>query len=136
MCTWKKNVYYMAIGLNVLEYVFVQVDNSVSQVSVILLIFYLLVLSIIERWMLKSSTIIMDFPVAFFSSVSFASYIINFVRCMPALLEVLHILMSWPLHHYVTFVFNHLNGASSGITIAPPCVFWFCCCLAYHFLAF
>lgn len=39
----------MAIGLNVLEYVFVQVDNSVSQVSVILLIFYLLVLSIIER---------------------------------------------------------------------------------------
>lgn len=39
----------MIIGWNTLEYVFVQVDDSVFQVSEILLILYLLVLSITER---------------------------------------------------------------------------------------
>lgn len=48
-CVLEKNVYYMIIGWNTLEYVFVQVDDSVFQVSEILLILYLLVLSITER---------------------------------------------------------------------------------------
>lgn len=45
-------------------------------------------------------------------------------------------LMNWPLYHYVMLVFNHFNSAQSGINIAFPSVFWFSCCMAYHFLSF
>lgn len=53
------------------EYVFVQVDNSVFQLFVCLLILYLLVLPITKRWILKSLTIIMDLFTALFSSITF-----------------------------------------------------------------
>ena len=75
MCVLEKNMCNMVIGWNVLEYVFVQVDNSVFQVSVILLILYLLVLSITGRRLLKSSSIIVDLSVFLFSPIKFLPYV-------------------------------------------------------------
>ena len=52
-------------------------DKFLSSIS--LLIFYLVVLVIVEKGVLKSSTVIVNLSISPFSFIIFASHILNFI---------------------------------------------------------
>ena len=128
---WPKNTFYMkSIILNLLRFVLWSMYGwswcmlHGHQWVFLLLIFYLVLLSTVERRPLKSLPIIMKLSISIFNSISF--YFIYFAALLlvHTHLWTLFFMMDWPFSHYIISL-----PISSNYNLVTPAFFFINVCM-------